>query len=149
MTAVLGAHAPRLLHVMIRVHDLPVMLDFYCDLLGMHELRRIDFPAQRYTLVFIGYDAAAAQVEFWHDWPDPDRTAASPRPAVVSPHAGGHLGIGVRDISAACTALRAAGVNIRRGPAAMRPGGRVIALLDDPEGHEIELLASDQGQLTL
>lgn len=141
MTAGIGAHAPQLLHTMIRVRDLRAMLDFYCAVLGMHELRRIEFPAQRYTLVFIGYGTAGPQVEFWHDWPD----AVATHESAAAQHAVHpfHLGIGVRDIAGACAALTAAGVRIRCGPAAMRPGGRVIALLDDPEGNEVELLAAD------
>lgn len=141
MTSVIGAHAPQLLHTMIRVRDLATMLDFYCRLLGMQELRRIEFPADRYTLVFIGYGTGGPQVELWHDWPP---AAGVRETSTVGAHAHAfHLGIGVRDIAAACAALAAAGVPIRRGPAAMRPGGRVIALLDDPEGNEVELLAAD------
>jgi lactoylglutathione lyase len=130
-------HAPRLLHTMLRVRDLERMLGFYCGVLGMHELRRIEFPAERRTIVFVGYDASgdAAQLEFWHDW---DVT----RP--FAPDAAyGHLGIGVRDIETCCRALAARGVRVLREPAALRPGGRVIALIADPEGHEVELLAAD------
>ncbi len=141
MTSVIGVHGPQLLHTMIRVRDLAAMLDFYCRLLGMQELRRIEFPADRYTLVFIGYGTAGPQVELWHDWP---AVAGVRGTSTVEPAAHAfHLGIGVRDIAAACAALAAAGVPIRRGPAAMRPGGRVIALLEDPEGNEVELLAAD------
>lgn len=139
MAAVISGHAPQLLHTMIRVRDLQAMLDFYCGMLGMHELRRIEFPADRYTLVFIGYDTTGPQVEFWHDWPD-SQVAHAATAASHAAHAF-HLGIGVYDIEGACAALAAAGITIRRGPAAMRPGGRVIALLDDPEGNEVELLA--------
>ena len=141
MSALLGPHQPLLLHTMIRVRDLAAMLDFYCRLLGMQELRRIEFPADRYTLVFIGFGTTGPQVEFWHDWPAATGRHDSRSPA-TSAHSF-HLGIGVRDIAGACAALAAAGVPIRSGPAAMRPGGRVIALLDDPEGNEVELLAAD------
>jgi lactoylglutathione lyase len=133
--APLAAFAPRLLHTMLPVRDLDAMLGFYCGLLGMRELRRIEFPQERYSLVFIGYAtvAEAPQVELRHDW---DGTAReSPRVR------DGHLGIGVRDIDAAVAMLVAHGVRLRRAPAAMRPGGRVIALIEDPEGNEVELLA--------
>ena len=133
--APLAAHAPALLHAMLPVRDLDAMLGFYCGLLGMRELRRIEFEAERYTLVFIGYETSpqAPQVEFRHEWD----AATAPPPAPGR----GHLGIGVVDIVAACATLAAHGVGIRRPPAPMRPGGRVIALLDDPEGNEVELLA--------
>jgi lactoylglutathione lyase len=135
-TPALAAHAPRLLHTMLAVRDLDAMLGFYCGMLGMHEIRRIEFPAERYTLVFIGFDGTpdAPQVEFRHDW-------GAPPPAAPAPRWHGHLGIGVRDIDIACASLAARGVPIRRAPAPMRPGGRVIALIEDPEGNEVELLA--------
>ncbi len=129
--------APRLLHAMLRVHDLPGMLHFYCKVLGMRELRRIEMPEQRRTLVFIGYGGAPSepQVEFWHDWD----SAGQPVPREASP---GHLGIGVRDIERCVRELASLGVPIRREPAPVRDGGRVIAMIEDPEGHEIELLAA-------
>lgn len=135
--APLAPHTPRLLHTMLRVRDLDAMLGFYCGTLGMREIRRIEFPADGYTLVFVGFDDGpdAAQVEFRHEWRAVD---------AVPSHGQrwqGHLGIGVRDIDAACTRLAAQGVPIRRAPAPMRPGGRVIALIEDPEGNEVELLA--------
>jgi lactoylglutathione lyase len=134
----ISSFEPRMLHTMLRVHDLPKMLNFYCAVLGMRELRRIEMPELRRTLVFIGYagSAAEAQVEFWHDWD----TAGTAVPHEPSP---GHLGIGVRDIAGCVRDLAAEGVPVRREPAPLRPGGRVIAMIEDPEGHEIELLAID------
>jgi lactoylglutathione lyase len=133
-------HAPRLLHAMLRVRDLPRMLAFYCEVLGMREIRRIEMPELRRTLVFAGYGSnpAEAQVEFWHDWDQ----AGSAAPAARDGHET-HLGIGVRDIHGCVRALAARGVRITREPAPIRAGGRVIAMLEDPEGHEVELLAAD------
>ncbi len=134
----IASFEPRLLHAMLRVHDLPKMLGFYCGLLGMSELRRIEMPEQRRTLVFIGYGPAPTdpQVELWHDWD----TAGMPAPHDA---AAGHLGIGVRDIARCVRELAAQGVAVRREPAPLRAGGRVIAMLEDPEGHEVELLGTD------
>jgi len=130
-------HAPQILHTMLRVRDLPLMLDFYCNLLGMRELRRLEFPEARYSLIFVGYGETrdAPQIELWHMW---DRTVP-----YGPDEAFGHVGIGVTDIAQVCARLRAAGVPVLREPAPMRPGGRVIALIRDPEGHEVELLAAD------
>jgi lactoylglutathione lyase len=131
-----NSHEPTLLHTMLHVRDLDAMLAFYCGVLGMREIRRIEFREQRYSLIFCGFsdDPRSAQVEFWHEW---DRTKP-----YAHGEAYGHLGIGVRDIDGFCARLKLAGVKIDREPAPMRPGGRVIALLRDPEGNEIELLAS-------
>lgn len=129
---------PRLLHTMLRVHDLTRMLGFYCDVLGMRELRRLEMPELRRTLVFLGYGRTRdeAQLEFWHDWD----TAGMPVPLDA---AAGHLGIGVSDINHCVRDLAAQGVPVRRAPAPLRPGGRIIAMIEDPEGHEVELLSLD------
>ncbi len=131
------AFGPRLIHTMLNVRDLPRALAFYCGVLGMQERRRIEFAAERYTLVFIGFAAQPSEpeVELRHDW---DRAG----PWAAGETSYGHLGIAVRDVSACVDALRAAGVPVRREAAAMRPGGRVIALVEDPDGNEVELLAA-------
>ncbi len=133
----LAEAAPRLLHTMLHVSDPETMLGFYCGLLGMRELRRIEFPEERYTLIFVafGTERHDSQLEFWYEW---DRAEPYQRGERY-----GHLGIGVRHIAAVCEELRARGVRVTRAPAPMRPGGRVIALIEDPEGNEVELLAAD------
>lgn len=130
-------HSPRLLHTMLRVRDLEAMLAFYCGRLGMREIRRIEFAEQRYSLVFLGYgsDRNDAQLELWHEW---DREAPYGQDSAY-----GHVGIGVKGIDDFCASLRNQGVPVLRDPGPMRPGGRVIALISDPEGHEVELLAND------
>jgi lactoylglutathione lyase len=135
--AVTEGAAPRLLHTMLRTQRPDAMLAFYCGLLGMRELRRIEFAAQRYTLIFLGFEssAEASQLELWHEW---DR--ATP---YLPGERFGHLGIGVQRLNSVCDALRERGVRVTREPAPMRPGGRVIALVEDPEGNEVELLAAD------
>jgi lactoylglutathione lyase len=151
---------PRLLHTMIRVTDLERSLAFWCGELGLRELRRIPFTEQRYTLVFLGYGHGAEdpQVELWHDWSRPAAAPTAPllaagavdeRPSrVVTLHAAHaarraasfHVGIGVDRIHEFCARLKQRGVKVLRDPAPMRPGGRVIALIEDPDGHEVELL---------
>jgi lactoylglutathione lyase len=128
----------RIVHTMLRVRDLSRALGFYCGLLGMRERRRIEFASQRYTLAFLGYgdDPASPEIELWHDW---DR--ASPW-ATGDEAAFGHVGIAVGDLGSVVETLRSAGVPVRREPGPMRPGGRPLALVLDPEGNEVELLAA-------
>ena len=45
----------RMLHTMLRVGDLDRSLRFYTEVLGMHLLRRKDYPSGRFTLAFVGY----------------------------------------------------------------------------------------------
>ena len=52
---------------MVRVTDLDESLDFYCNKLGLEELRRVDNDAGRFTLVFLGAkDNPDSQVELTH-----------------------------------------------------------------------------------
>ncbi|NDD73480.1 MAG: lactoylglutathione lyase [Gammaproteobacteria bacterium] len=138
--ALLATHRPQLLHAMLRVCDLSRALNFYCGVLGLRELRRIVFEAEGRTLVFLGMPddvgggPGGMQIELWQE---------SDGVAIAHPPRAGHVGIGVRDIAGCVATLAAAGVEILKHPAPVRPGGRVIAMIRDPDGHEIELLASD------
>jgi lactoylglutathione lyase len=124
----------RLLHTMIRVHDLDRSLDFYCRLLGMTLLRRKDYPDGRFSLAFIGYgpEAEQAVVELTHNW---DRV----EPYVLG-DSYGHLAIGVPDIYATCARLVSEGVPTPRPPGPMKHGATVIAFVEDPDGRKIELI---------
>lgn len=115
------------LHTMVRVTDLDASLDFYCNKLGLRELRRHDQPEGRFTLVFLAAPGdESAQVELTWNW-DPE------------PYPGGrnfgHLAYAVDDIYAACERLQAGGVTINRPPR----DGR-MAFVRSPDGISIELL---------
>lgn len=122
-----------LLHAMLPVTDLDRSLNFYARFFDLHEIRRIELTAPKRSLVFIGADTqqepSAMQIELWYEPGKPVQSGS------------GHIGIGVRDMEHCVAILRAGGVPILQEPAALRPGGRVIALIADPDGHEIELLA--------
>ena len=114
------------LHTMVRVSNLDESLDFYCRKLGLRELRRMDNPQGRYTLVFLAAEGDTAMVELTYNW-DPE------------PYGGGrnfgHLAYAVDDIYATCERLRDAGVTINRPPR----DGR-MAFVRSPDGISIELL---------
>ena len=69
------------LHTMVRVADLSASLRFYCDGLGLNEIRRYDSNQGRFTLVFLAApnDIALAQetraplIELTYNW-DPEDT---------------------------------------------------------------------------
>jgi lactoylglutathione lyase len=117
------------LHTMIRVSDLDQALHFFCDLLGLREVRRKEVPAGRFTLVFLstGAEGDAAEVELTYNW---DETA---------PYTGGrnfgHLAYLVDDIYAVCERLQAGGVTIVRPP---RDGH--MAFVRSPDLISVELL---------
>jgi lactoylglutathione lyase len=115
------------LHTMVRVADLEESLDFYCDKLGLVELRRHEVPAGRFTLVFLAAPGdESAQVELTWNW-DPEEYAGGRN--------FGHLAYAVDDIYALCQHLMDAGVTINRPP---RDGH--MAFVRSPDGISIELL---------
>ena len=115
------------LHTMVRVSDLEESLDFYCNKLGLKELRRHDVPQGRYTLVFLAAPGDEdAQVELTFNW-DPEEYTGGRN--------FGHLAYAVDDIFAACQRLLEGGVTINRPPR----DGR-MAFVRSPDGISIELL---------
>ena len=115
------------LHTMVRVSDLDASLEFYCNLLGLTELRRKDVPAGRFTLVFLAAPGQEdAQVELTYNW-DPEEYAGGRN--------FGHLAYEVDDIYAACRRFADGGVVISRPPR----DGR-MAFVRSPDGISIELL---------
>ena len=115
------------LHTMVRVADLDASLDFYCDKLGLLELRRIDNDGGRFTLVFLAAPGdSEAQVELTHNW-DPEELDGGRN--------FGHLAYRVDDIYALCERLQAGGVTINRPP---RDG--YMAFVRSPDNVSVELL---------
>jgi lactoylglutathione lyase len=112
---------------MVRVSDLDASIDFYCNKLGLEELRRVDVEAGRFTLVFLAAPGdKEAQVELTYNW-DPQE--------YDSGRNFGHLAYRVDDIYALCQKLMDAGVTINRPP---RDGH--MAFVRSPDGISIELL---------
>ncbi len=117
------------LHTMVRVTDLDASLDFYCNKLGLDELRRIDVEAARFSLIFLAAPGDEnAQVELTHNW-DPEEYGGGRN--------FGHLAYAVDDIYATCQRLADGGVTINRPP---RDGH--MAFVRSPDGISIELLQS-------
>lgn len=122
------------LHTMVRVTDLEKSLDFYCNKLGLSEVRRVESQQGRFTLVFLSapedVEAAKADraplVELTYNW-DPENYTGGRN--------FGHLAYEVDDIHALCDKLMKAGVTINRPP---RDGK--MAFVRSPDNISIELL---------
>ena len=119
------------LHTMVRVNDLDESLDFYCDKLGLEELKRHDSPGGRFTLVFLAAPGdESAQLELTYNW-DPEEYTGGRN--------FGHLAYAVDDIYALCQKLMDAGITINRPP---RDGH--MAFVRSPDGISIELLQAGE-----
>lgn len=124
----------RYLHTMIRVSDVEASLKFWCDALGLEEMRRMDNEKGRFTLIFLAApkDKArseaerAPEVELTYNWDSEEYTGGRNF---------GHLAYKVDDIYASCQRLMDAGVLISRPP---RDGN--MAFVRSPDGISVELL---------
>jgi len=112
---------------MVRVKDVDESLDFYCDKLGLTEVRRYDSEQGRFTLIFLAAPGdEEAQVELTYNWDPEDYDEGRNF---------GHLAYEVDDIYALCQSLMDSGVTINRPPR----DGR-MAFVRSPDNISIELL---------
>jgi lactoylglutathione lyase len=116
------------LHTMVRVRDLDASLRFYCEGLGLKEVRRMENSAGRFTLVFLSADETpASEIELTYNW--------DPEPEYGSSRNFGHLAVRVDDLYAVCERLQTMGYTINRPP---RDGH--MAFVRSPDLISIELL---------
>ena len=122
------------LHTMIRVSDLDASLDFYCNKLGLVEVRRKESEKGRFTLVFLAApqdvdkvkESTSPLVELTYNWDPEDYDGGRNF---------GHLAYRVDDIYETCDRLKTGGVTINRPP---RDGH--MAFVRSPDNISIELL---------
>jgi lactoylglutathione lyase len=130
----------RYLHTMVRVRDVDASLDFYCNKLGLLEVRRFENKEGRFTLIFLaapedehtGVTAQTPLVELTYNWDAEEYQGGRNF---------GHLAYEVDDIYATCQRLQDAGVTINRPPR----DGR-MAFVKSPDGISIELLQKGDAQ---
>lgn len=118
----------RFLHSMIRSGDLEATLDFFCNKLGLQEMRRRDSDKGRFTLVFLstGHADDPAEIEITYNWDAEELSGGRNF---------GHLAFEVEDIYGTCQRLRDGGVTILRPPR----DGR-MAFVRSPDQISVELL---------
>ena len=116
------------LHTMLRISDIESSIKFYCDGLGLEEVRRIEVKEGRFTLIFLAAQGdESSQVELTYNWDGDDLGEGSRN--------FGHLAYYVDDIYEACSRLKDIGVTINRPP---RDGH--MAFVRSPDNVSIELL---------
>jgi lactoylglutathione lyase len=123
------------LHTMVRISDIEASLDFWCNKLGLKEIRRMENQQGRYTLIFLAApgderrarsEARSPMAELTYNW-DPETYTGGRN--------FGHLAYQVDDIYETCQRLMDGGVTINRPPR----DGR-MAFVRSPDGISIELL---------
>ena len=119
------------LHTMVRVRDLEQSMHFYCELLGLHEIKRYDSEQGRFSLIFVAAEGdEKAPLELTWNWDD--QTYDEGRNF-------GHVAYRVDNIYEICQRLMDAGVTINRPP---RDGH--MAFVRSPDNISIELLQAGE-----
>ena len=126
----------RVLHTMIRVGNLDKSIAFYTEVLGMHVIRKSDYPEGKFTNVFVGYgsEAEGAVIELTYNY------------GVEKYDIGtgfGHVALAVPNAYAACEEIKRRGGVVTREAGPMKHGTTVIAFAQDPDGYKIELIQRD------
>ena len=114
---------------MVRISDIAKSLDFYCDKMGLREIKRKENKKGRFTLIFLGAensDDKHALLELTYNW-DPEKYSKGRN--------FGHLAYSVKNIYEFCDKLIKKGVTINRPP---RDG--YMAFVNSPDGISIEIL---------
>ena len=117
------------LHTMVRVENIENSLDFYCNKLGLKEVRRVDHEKGRFTLIFLGAENSSEKtglLELTYNW-DPEKYTGGRN--------FGHLAYSVKNIYDVCDKLMKSGVIINRPP---RDGH--MAFVRSPDNISIEIL---------
>ncbi|XP_043282323.1 lactoylglutathione lyase [Venturia canescens] len=141
---------------MYRIKDPRKSLPFYTGVLGMRLLQKLDFPENKFSLYFMGYEkqedvptdkresiewtfSRKATIELTHNWgteTDPDATYHTGN---TEPRGYGHIGIAVQDVNEACKNFERLGVEFVKKPQDGKMKG--IAFIKDPDGYWIEIFS--------
>lgn len=127
----------RIMHTMFRVTDLERSVDFYTNILGMREIKRMKNEEYKYTLVFVGYDEfdEGPLLELTYNWGVDQYDHGT---------AYGHICLEVDDIYAFCDQVKARGGKVTREPGPILGGSVELAFIQDPDGYSIELVNMGQ-----
>ena len=116
------------LHTMLRISDIESSIKFYCDALGLQEIRRIEVKEGKFTLIFLAAEGdESSQIELTYNWDGDDLGEGSMN--------FGHLAYHVDNIYKTCSRLKDSGVTINRPP---RDGH--MAFVRSPDNVSGELL---------
>lgn len=134
------------LHTMVRVTDIEASLRFYCEGLGLREVRRYDNEGGKFTLVFLAsekdmkrmgytpedgvFPTGLPMIELTYNWPPHNEENGYSEGRNF-----GHMAFRVDDIYATCQHLMDMGITISRPPR----DGR-MAFVRSPDNISIELL---------
>ncbi|MEM1052963.1 MAG: lactoylglutathione lyase [Pseudomonadota bacterium] len=151
-------HGFTLNHTMLRIKDPDASLQFYCGILGMTLLRKVDVEMGEFSLYFLGFtdsedevpsDPKAAMqyvfsrsgvLELTHNWGTEEDEGPVYHDGNADPRGFGHIALDVPDFAAAIAHFDEQRVDYQKRPedGAMSH----IAFIKDPDGYWVEILSA-------
>ncbi|MEC9488227.1 MAG: VOC family protein [Halanaerobium sp.] len=121
----------KFVHSCIRVLDLDAAIEFYKKALGLEVVRKKDFPAGKFTLVFMGNDQSDFQLELTYNY---DRE----EPYQIG-DGYSHIAVVVDDLKSSRERHKEMGYKVS-DITSLSQGSSGFYFLTDPDGYDIEII---------
>ncbi|GAB2485666.1 VOC family protein [Alkalibacterium psychrotolerans] len=121
----------RMLHTCVRVKDLDKSLTFYKDILGLEEVRRLDYPDYKFTLVYLALPGDEVELELTYNYDQEEPYELG--------NGYGHIAIGVENLENTHEEYSQAGHDVTdlKG---LSDGAASYFFIKDPDGYKIEII---------
>ncbi|WP_460321788.1 lactoylglutathione lyase [Alkalibacterium psychrotolerans] len=120
-----------MLHTCVRVKDLDKSLTFYKDILGLEEVRRLDYPDYKFTLVYLALPGDEVELELTYNYDQEEPYELG--------NGYGHIAIGVENLENTHEEYSQAGHDVTdlKG---LSDGAASYFFIKDPDGYKIEII---------
>lgn len=125
----------KMLHTCIRVKDLDKSMDFYTNLLGFHEVNRIDHPESKFTLVYLALKEGGYELELTYNY-------GQEEPYQLG-NGYGHIAIGVDDLKATHQEYKDSGNEVSDLKSLTSELIHYF-FVSDPDGYKIEVIQNKE-----
>ncbi|MGT2803309.1 lactoylglutathione lyase [Streptococcus henryi] len=123
------------LHTCVRVKDLDASIKFYQDALNFKEVRRMDFPEHKFTLVYMALeDDPNYELELTYNYGHEGYDLGNGY---------GHIAVGVEDLDAMHQAHEEAGYTVTN-LSGLPDKEKMFYFITDPDGYKIEVIRLKQ-----
>lgn len=120
-----------MIHTCVRVKDLEKSLIFYKEVLGMQEVRRLDYPENKFTLVYLALPGDEMELELTYNY---DQTES-----YELGNGYGHIAIGVNGLVDTHEELSQSGYDVTELKG-LSDGAATYFFIKDPDGYKIEIV---------
>lgn len=120
-----------MLHTCVRVKDLEKSLTFYKEVLGLKEVRKLDYPDYKFTLVYLALPGDDVELELTYNYDQEEPYDLG--------NGYGHIAIGVENLEDTYEEYSQSGYDVTdiKG---LSDGAATFFFIKDPDGYKIEII---------